>query len=206
MNPLLKVSNGFKNGQQVWNANYIKSINIVNTPPIDGQVIIYDENINAFKYGGIEGTVPDGNCNGDYLYWDSVLGDWVLGSTIVKIGCNSGMNHSGTNYVAIGYNAGNNGQGSNTIAIGNAAGFTGQGDSAVGIGFQAGNNNQGTNSVSIGFQAGQNTQGINAVAIGVNAGNQNQMTNCIAIGVDAGQSNQGFNSDPVLNGNAIAIG
>jgi hypothetical protein len=215
MNPLLKVSNGFKNSQQVWNANYIKSIPINDSlgPPVDGQVIIYDENINSFKYGGIEGTVPNGNCNGDYLYWDQPSGDWVLGSLNVKLGCNSGQSNQSTQSIAIGLQAGQSEQQAGAISLGYQAGQYTQQLKAIAIGNQAGQTNQKKQAIAIGNQAGQLSQGSDTVAIGTISGQNNQANASIAIGAGAGTEYQnggiaiGVDSARESQGlNAIAIG
>jgi len=51
MIPLLKVSNGFKNNQPVYNASHIKNININGTPQ-NNETLIYNNN-NSFSYNSI---------------------------------------------------------------------------------------------------------------------------------------------------------
>lgn len=63
MNHPFKVSNNFKNGHQVYNANYIKSIPIQGTPQ-NNQTLIYDKNLKSFKFDSITQITN----NWDYLF------------------------------------------------------------------------------------------------------------------------------------------
>jgi len=91
-----------------------------------------------------------GSCYGEYLYWDSTLNKWVLGSSNISLGCGAGEINQNDNAVALGFNAGQNNQGVNSIAIGNSSGKEQQGDYSVAIGYNSGITSQGDNSIAIG--------------------------------------------------------
>lgn len=114
----------------------------------------------------------------DYLYWNSIIGDWDVGSTELHVGSFSGET----------------GQLEGAVAIGNKAGQTAQGQAAVAIGQMAGSFNQSSGSVAIGELAGYNRQSSYAVALGSLAGQTAQGTYSIAIGYRAGQLTQNPNS------------
>lgn len=127
-------------------------------------------------------TLPNGSAASDYIYWSG--SSWVVGSTKVRIGGNSGQTTQGTN----------------AVAVGNYAGQTAQGNYSVAVGQFAGNSSQGLLATSIGSAAGQTNQGNYAVAVGNNAGNSGQVANSIAINAQAGAlnpANAGFYVDPV---------
>ena len=75
--------------------------------------------------------LPEGFYWGDYLYWDDIAEDWVVGSENINIGQNAGRMNQHGNAIAIGANAGEEDQGNNAIAIGNSAGKNGQPDNSI---------------------------------------------------------------------------
>ena len=135
--------------------------------------IAHIENITG-SLNGI--TLPQvGSSYGDYLYWNGT-GEYVSGTTEIKLGSNAGQIEQGVGSIAIGYQAGQTNQ-------------------STGGGF----------AVAIGYLAGSDNQGISAVSIGLFSGQTNQQDNCISIGNCAGQIDQGITADPI-EGQAIAIG
>jgi hypothetical protein len=60
----LKVSNGFRNSQQVWNGSHLCNFPITDIPPIDGDFIIFNSANRRWEYGtvdsGISPTGPTG--------------------------------------------------------------------------------------------------------------------------------------------------
>ena len=147
----------------------------------DGEMYKKDDAGVETALGG--SAVPDGASESDYLRWDSVAGEWVVGSSKVSIGAGAASGLF---------------QGTNAIAVGAAAGV-GQGTSAIAIGDTAGTS-QGTGGVAIGLNSGS-SQGTNAIAVGVSSGEVTQATKCISIGDFAGQTRQGN-----VIGSSIAIG
>jgi hypothetical protein len=149
---------------------------------------------------GPTGPTPDGDCYGDYLYWDNTTNSWAVGSEKINLGCGAGQFNQGDKSVAIGYEAGFTGQTLNSVAIGNNAGHFRQGDTgpgntgntgnAVAIGNLAGEFNQGANAVAIGILAGQTGQQEYSVAIGRQSGTYGQNYEAVAIGNVAGHTGQ----------------
>jgi hypothetical protein len=163
-------------------------------------------------------AVPKGVNYSDYLYYDSDISGWKIGSITVNIGTNAGKNkpivngvpkdisgsvsigaYAGENYkdggsISIGYSAGNTSQNIYSTSIGAYAGESNQRDFAIAIGYNAGNTSQVQKSIAIGTNAGRYTLGEFSIAIGDNAGYQNSGKGSIAIGAQAGETAQGYAS------------
>jgi hypothetical protein len=144
---------------------------------------------------GPTGPTPDGDCYGDYLYWDNTTNSWAVGSEKINLGCGAGQFNQGDKSVAIGYEAGFTGQTLNSVAIGNNAGHYRQGDTGTG---NPGNTGNTGNAVAIGNSAGQFDQAANTVAIGNLAGQYEQQQYSVAIGRQSGRYGQNYE--------AVAIG
>jgi hypothetical protein len=71
---------------------------------------------------GPSGLDIEGNVYSDYLYWNTNMNAWNVGSQNIHIGANAGAINQSIKTVALGYSAGNENQGSYSIAIGNQAG------------------------------------------------------------------------------------
>lgn len=93
--------------------------------------------------------IPPGNNYSDYVYWNSQISQWSVGSTGIHIGAGSGRFNQGTNSVAIGYQSGNTNQNQYAVSIGNNAGQVFQGPNSVAIGSYAGQNNQAGGSIAL---------------------------------------------------------
>ena len=143
-------------------------------------------------------SLPDGTNYADYLIWNGT-GAYVVQSTNVNLGANSGQ-YDQTNYnVAIGYFAGATGQGQQSVNP-----YAGTG-SSIAIGNYAGYE-QSSTSIAIGSSAGY-YQDFNNIAIGSSAGYYQYEVNNIAIGSFAGAFDQGTGGQQFSNGgNSIAIG
>ena len=126
------------------------------------------------------GPVGSGTSYSDYLFWNSNIGKWDIGSTEVHIGKNAGLGQT---------------PGSSSIAIGESAGQTSQDGYAVAVGNGAGNNTQGFNSVAVGNGAGYLNQGPYSVAIGPGAGTANQASGTIIINAANTALNPGIGND-----------
>jgi hypothetical protein len=90
---------------------------------------------------------PPGMNYGDYLYWDSNINEWAVGSESISIGYQSGQTGQSSHSIALGYQAGQIDQGISAIAIGKDAGNNGQGEYAIAIGYAAGFTGQAPNSI-----------------------------------------------------------
>jgi len=195
-----------------------------------GSILMYNQNTKEIVYSTGSAGVDIGTYWGDYLYWDNVANEWVVGSenitlgryagntgqqiNAIALGQQAGQFTQGTGSVAVGYLAGNQTQGENAISIGESAGEFIQASRAVAIGYRAGRSGQLQYAVAVGQSAGNFSQGTNAVAIGSSAGNTFQSENAVAVGRAAGNNNQGTGSVAVgyiagqLNQgiNSVAIG
>ncbi len=174
--------------------------------------------------GGGGGISIQGSEYSDYLYWDTNVGDWLVGSSTIHIGSRAGLSSQGSYSVAIGSEAGRYYQGipnplcsefdDSSIAIGYQSGYSSQMAGAVAIGHWSGYSSQGMVAVAIGDYAGKDQQGTAAIAIGSSAGLSGQNPEAIAIGDSAGAIFQGSNAVALgllagfegQNSDAIAIG
>ena len=148
---------------------------------------------------GSGSSLPSGTSYADYLIWDGT-GSYIVQSTNVNLGANSGYIDQTHNNVAIGYYAGATGQGHQSTSPFNSG--TG---SAIAIGNYAGAN-QACSSIAIGNYAGYYQKEAN-IAIGIFAGYEQSEINNIAIGIYAGSQSQGTGGELNANGgNSIAIG
>jgi hypothetical protein len=77
------------------------------------------------------GVVPAGTFYSDYLYWDTNVNSYRVGSETVHLGQNAGHSAQGTGCIALGLNAGNSNQGNYSIAIGYKAGETSQSANSI---------------------------------------------------------------------------
>jgi hypothetical protein len=156
---------------------YIKPIRLAPS----GLVLHYDSTTGEVTHGGTpSGTVPDGGCQSDYLYWDTAGSpSWAPGGADVHIGCDAAADNNG---VALGFNA-NAAGGNNIVAVGAGANSGGNTES-VAVGFNV-NINDGNQSIGIGRAAtiGPVTTSFRGIAIGSGATVNEE--NSIALGYDA---------------------
>lgn len=93
------------------------------------QLLYYDSSSKEVSYSSIPNgleLLPDGLSSSEYLFWNSSISSWEIGSNEVRIGSDSGYTGQSSYAVAIGYQAGYINQGMNSIAIGRNAGITNQ--------------------------------------------------------------------------------
>ena len=154
-------------GGQVWaDACYVKPIreqtysNQLAPPNGDYRWgLYYNQNTGEIVCSDVNTPgIPNGNCMSEYLYWNNVQGDWLIGGGndisnmsdfSVHFGCQAmgdleavdGYGQLGENAVAVGVNSAQfstgDGRGRAT-AVGPFSGYTGQGRDAVAIGAAAG--------------------------------------------------------------------
>ncbi|MCH9690356.1 MAG: hypothetical protein K0U10_06865, partial [Gammaproteobacteria bacterium] len=154
-------------GGQVWaDACYVKPIreqtysNQLAPPGGDYRWgLYYNQNTGEIVCSDVNTPgIPNGNCMSEYLYWNNVQGDWLIGGGndisnmsdfSVHFGCQAmgdleavdGYGTLGINAVAVGVNSAQfstgDGRGRAT-AVGPFSGYTGQGRDAVAIGAAAG--------------------------------------------------------------------
>ena len=72
------------------------------------------------------GSIPNGTFWSNYLYWNDVTSQWVVGDQTITLGHNAGQVTQGLDAIAIGTNAGQTNQGAQAIAIGFGAGESNQ--------------------------------------------------------------------------------
>jgi len=165
--PLFPRPAGGAGANQVWaDACYVKPIR---EQPYSNQLappngdyrwgLYYNQNTGEIVCSDVNTPgIPNGNCMSEYLYWNNVQGDWLIGggSDIsnmsdfsVHFGCQAmgglqaddGYGILGENAVAVGVNSAQfstgDGRGRAT-AVGPFSGYTGQGRDAVAIGAAAG--------------------------------------------------------------------
>ena len=165
--PLFPRAAGVPGGGDVWaDACYVKPIreqtysNQLAPPGGDYRWgLYYNQNTGEIVCSDVNTPgIPNGNCMSEYLYWNNVQGDWLIGGGndisnmsdfSVHFGCQAmggleaadGYGTLGINAVAVGVNSAQfstgDGRGRAT-AVGPFSGYTGQGRDAVAIGAAAG--------------------------------------------------------------------